>query len=170
MRPPTTRKGKRKRLPEQVPSAMSLEVISLVRQGDHVSKKRIIEATPFDLRASPTSFPAGDIHFTSSSHPSASGSHPSESFEEPDVFEQLFTDPTGRSVSVSDLNHCHVITRSPFLLPSRPWCIYGSPSEFRSSMNSFVWKRLRLRPPLVLSLHFGTFLALRVEHLRRIVV
>ena len=52
---------KRKTPPEEVPSSQTLEVISFVRRGDTVSKKRTIEKVDFDPMASPIIFPNDDV-------------------------------------------------------------------------------------------------------------
>lgn len=59
--PKPSRRPKRKRPIEEIPSSVSLEVISLVRQGGRITKKRIIEKTEFDPRASPIIFPDDDV-------------------------------------------------------------------------------------------------------------
>ena len=86
MRPPLRKRGQRK-IPEQIASSATLEVISTKKEGGRAAKKRILEATESDPRASPLPSPIGD-----SLHSQFDPSQPSDKKNKPNV---------SRSVSVS---------------------------------------------------------------------
>ena len=73
MRQPS-RASKRKRPPEEMPSSISLEVISVIRRGGRITKKRVIKKKDFDPRASPIIFSDDHIPSASDSQPALSTS------------------------------------------------------------------------------------------------
>lgn len=142
MRQPPPAK-KRKRPLEEVPSSLSLEVISLVRRGGRVTKKRVIEKRDFDPRASPVIFPNDEILPTPSSQARHAAPTPHSravpSTPVGGTSKEPLPDATSRSVSVSCFLACFVIAHSPAL---RPKYKTGFRIALSSSMNSFAWKPL----------------------------
>lgn len=142
MRQPSLAK-KRKRPLEEVPSSLSLEVVSLVRRGGHVTKKRVIEKRDFDPRASPVIFPNDDILPTPSSQARPTAPTPRSravpSNPVVDTSKEPSPDAISRSVSVSPFPAFFITTHLPAL---RPKYKNGFRIALSSSMNSFAWKPL----------------------------
>jgi hypothetical protein len=88
--------NKRKRSPEEIPTPQTLEVISFVRRGDKVVKKRVIEKMDVDPTTSPILFPDDDVLPAPSSQVDPSA--PSD-----DADEGPFSDAASQSVSVSPI-------------------------------------------------------------------
>ena len=109
--PSRPRTGKRKKPPEEVPSSLSLEVVSLVRVGSsrgRATKKRIVEKFDFDPPSSPITFPDYDDDNT----PPAPGSQVDPLNSTDDESVKHISNAASHSVSVGMLRSCHV-TRSP---------------------------------------------------------
>jgi len=144
--PRQPRTSKRKRPPEEVPSSISLEVISLVQKGGRITKKRVFEKTGFDPRASPLTFPDGAVLPAPFTFPNddalpTPSSQVDSSTPVDGVFKEPSPDATSRSVSVRFF--CLPSSLSTYPL-SRPNLKNGFHVAQSSSMNSFAWKPLRL--------------------------
>ena len=128
----------RKRAPEEVPSSATREVIAIIREGPRITKKRLVEESTIDPRASPFSFPDDDTLNALASE--------MDSFEpsnEKGGSEQPFPNITSRSVSVSAICACHVDGRSS---PLRPESGRGSHTERSTFMRSSAMKPLCIHP------------------------
>ena len=146
---PKSRSNKRKRPPEERPSSISLEVISLVQRGNRFVKKRVIEKTDFDPRAPPITFPDDDVL------PAAAPPADPSSFA--DASSETSPNATSRSVSVRFLCVCFVTPTYP---PPRLRFRNGFHIVRSSFMSSYAWKPF----------HLATQPALRVIRLQSIVV
>lgn len=106
---------KRKRPPAEFPSSISLEVISVVRTGNRFSKKRVVEATKFNPRASPIPLFEDDLRASTSQ---ADSSPPLDGSDAPN---EHYIRNASRSVSVSVSLPHHVVNHRPhfFRLNSR---------------------------------------------------
>ena len=149
--PPQAKPGaKRKRPLEEIPSSISLEVISIVRQDGCRIKKRIVEKTDFDPRASPMNFsddkiiPVPDLQVD-------------PLLPRDDTSEELPNNITSRSVSVSFL--CFFTSLS-IHHPSRLKYRNGSHIARNISTNFFTWNLLPTKVQPVLC----------ADHLQNIVV
>ena len=131
---PQQRTKKRKRAPELFPSSATLEVISVVRQGGTVVKKRIVETTNIDPRIPPPSFPDDDFIPQSLPIPQAV---PSQSSDKQGTSRKQTPANPSHSSSASAARACHVDTRSS---TPRPKPKSGFRTGASTSMNSFVWK------------------------------
>ena len=125
------RGGKRKRPPEERPSPQTLEVISFIRRGEEVVKKRTIEKRDFDPMAPSIVFPDDDVLPTPSSQTDPS---PAD-----DAAEESSSGYASRSVSVSLFFVCHVTTH--------PRSSQTKIQEWISHRPEFLYELLRLEAP-----------------------
>ena len=158
--PSRSKTGKRKRPPEQAPSSLSLEVISIVRVGSgrgRATKKRIIETIDFDRPSSPITFPDNDDDDTPPAPDSPVDPSDSVGGESAEL-----ADATSRSVSVSVFCVRHV-TRLPAFsrkcgsgcrtaqsssaksIAQKPLCIDVHPAFHANQLRSTVVRVSRLR-------------------------
>lgn len=148
--PQPSRSKKRKRVPEEFPSSATLEVIAVVRRNGLVTKKRTIEKTDFDPRASSAYFPDNDDTLPSLGSQAVPQSDSDVSFDSPHIFPSRSV-----SVGVPRLPRHH-----PFTPPSRLKSGNGSLANQTTFTRSFAGK-----PPLL-----QTLPATDVDRLRSIVV
>ena len=100
------RSNKHKRPPLELPSSLSLEVISLVRRGgSHPTKKQVVEKLDLEPPVSPITFPDDDV-LPAPSPPEDPSDHTDDVSAEPS------SDTMSRSVSVS-VFCVHRITHLP---------------------------------------------------------
>lgn len=126
------RAAKRKRPPEERASSVSLEVISLVRTtGGRYTKKRIVEKTDFDPRASPITFPDDDVL------PAPAPQADPSTFTD-NASEEPSPSTTSRSVSVSFLCVCLSSPTYPLQTKVQEWIPYRA---------EFLHELLRLEAP-----------------------
>ena len=135
---PRHSRAKWKKAPEEMPSSATREVISIARKGGRITKKRIIEATAVDPRASPLpspdDTPTSQVDYSQSLRPRAGRARPSN---KQDMSKELSPSGKSCSVSVSAIHVRHVDTDSS---ASRPKSMSGSRTAPSSSVSSFVLK------------------------------
>lgn len=116
--PQPSRTRRRSKFPEEMPSFATREVVGVTRKNGRVTKKRVVERTPYDTRPSALSLPEINtlLPITEDSAPGsqASVSQPSN---KQDKSKRPSPSNTSRSVSVSVTRFCHVVAYSP---ASRP--------------------------------------------------
>ena len=136
---------RKRKAPEDIPSSATQEVISVVRKGNHIIKKRIVEGTVADPRASHLSFPDDAVRpQLDHSHLRPQLDHSHLSSRVPSNKQDMPRESpkpayTSRSVSVSATRVCHADTHSSI---SRPKLRSGSHTVLSSFMNSFIWRLL----------------------------
>ena len=122
---PRQGRNKRKRPPEEMPSSQTLEFVLHVRRGGNVIKKRTVEKMEFSAMDSPVNFPDDNVLPTPS--PQSDPSVPVDG-----TSGDASTDAASRSVSVSLIFICHVVST---YTPSRPKYKSGFCTARSSSTN-----------------------------------